>query len=82
MVANFLYSQTFTTEKVSQENYHGFDYQVNIVKEQVKVELKICRQVFIFMLLFLALISLFGVLINTLRSIPGRYLIDIVYLFI
>ena len=72
MIANFIYSQTFSSEKVLQENYYGVDYQVNLVKEQVNVELKTCRQVAFSILLFLGLISLFGVLVNTLRSIPGR----------
>ena len=72
MIANFIYSQTFTSEKLLQENYHGVDYQVNVVKEQVIVELKTCLQVIFSILLFLGLISLFGVLINTLRSTPGR----------
>ena len=77
IMANLLYSQTFAAKQVSKEVCNGFDYQVSLVKEQVKVELKTCRQVVFSILLLLGLISLFGVLIHTLRSTQGKNSINI-----
>ena len=85
MIANFMYSQTFTAGKIVDKNYYDVDYQLNLVKLQLKescIEIKTRLQVTLSILLFLGLISLFGVLIHTLRSIPGKYFINILFLFI